>query len=127
MRGYRRGYGSKKKHRGKGSKGGKGWGGSTKHNRSRVYSYERNHFGHTGFHSLHRKHKAINVGDLESFTSTDINLTDLGYDKLLSKGAVTKAFTVRVEQCTAGAKAKIEKAGGTVEGATITKKNVKKK
>lgn len=126
MRGYRRGYGSKKKHRGKGSKGGKGWGGSTKHNRSYVYTKARDHFGHTGFHSLHPTTRAINVGDLESFAPGEVNLTALGYHKLLSKGSVTKSFAITVGQCTTGAKKKIEQSGGTVAG-TVTEKKAKKK
>lgn len=113
MRGYRRGYGSKKKHRGKGSKGGKGMGGSTKHKRSYIYAYDRQHFGYKGFHSLQKKEKAINVGELAQFGS-DINLTELGYGKLLSKGAVTAALTVRVAACSPKAREKIEAAGGKI-------------
>ena len=56
MRGSKtHGYGAKKKHRGKGSKGGKGYGGSTKHNRTYIYAYEPEHFGHKGFHSMKKK------------------------------------------------------------------------
>ena len=115
MRGYRRGYGSKKKHRGKGSKGGKGFGGSTKHRRSWVYTKAPDHFGYTGFHPLGKKPKALNVGDLERLaTDGTVDLTALGYGKLLSKGAVRAPLTVRVAAATEKAKAKVEKAGGKV-------------
>ncbi len=106
------GWGAKKKHRGKGSKGGKGYGGSTKHKRSYIYAKEPNHFGKRGFYSLNKKNKAINVSELEKFESNEINLTDMGYDKLLSKGNVAKPFSVKVKKASKKAKEKIEKAGG---------------
>src|SRR3989338_1352593 len=83
------GWGAKKKHRGKGSRGGKGWGGSTKHKRSYVYTYAPEHLGYKGFHSLKKKERAINVGELEKFLAEgkkELDLNELGYGKLLSKG-----------------------------------------
>ncbi len=110
------GWGAKKKHRGKGSKGGKGYGGSTKHKRSYIYAHERDHFGKRGFYSLNKKNKAINVGELEKISEgkNEINLIELGYDKLLSKGIISKPFTVKVKKASVKAKEKIEKAGGKV-------------
>lgn len=106
------GWGAKKKHRGKGSKGGKGYGGSTKHKRSYIYAHERDHFGGKGFYALKKKDKTINVGELEKFGSNEIDLTALRYDKLLSKGSVSKPFSVKVKKFSKKAKEKIEKAGG---------------
>ncbi|MBI4015048.1 MAG: uL15 family ribosomal protein [Candidatus Aenigmarchaeota archaeon] len=123
MRGRKtRGYGAKKEHRGKGSAGGKGWGGSSKHNRSYVYAYEPEHFGKRGFTSLHKRNVIVNVGDLEKIGGTDINLTENGVDKLLGKGEIKKAVKVTVVFCSASAKEKIEKAGGTVTVSSETKK-----
>ena len=108
------GYGSKKKHRGKGSKGGKGYAGSHKHKYSYIVKYEPNHFGFKGFISLKSKPKTINVGDLERFETTKINLSFLGYEKLLGKGNITKAFEIKVKSSSKRAKEKIESAGGKV-------------
>src|SRR3989344_9625392 len=104
------GWGAKKKHRGKGSRGGKGWGGSTKHKRSYVYTYAPDHFGYKGFHSLKKKDNAINVGDLEKLGKKEIDLSEMGYEKLLSKGNVSSALTVKVSKFSAKAKEKIEAA-----------------
>jgi large subunit ribosomal protein L15 len=111
------GWGEKKKHRGKGSRGGKGWGGSTKHKRSYVYTYEPDHFGYRGFHSLKKKGKSINVGELEGLLAkgkTEIDLSELGYTKLLSKGNVSSSIVVKVTKSSPKAKEKIEKAGGKI-------------
>lgn len=116
MRGYKRGFGSKKKHRGKGSKGGKGYGGSTKHKRSYIYAYEPEHFGYKGFHSLRKKDVASNIRDLEKISKdkSEIDLNELGFTKLLSNGEISKALTVRVKKFSKKAKEKIEKAGGKI-------------
>ncbi len=108
------GWGAKKKHRGKGSRGGKGWGGSTKHKRSYVYTYAPDHFGYKGFHSLKKRGKAINVGDLEKLGKKEIDLNEMGYEKLLSKGKVSSALTIKVSKFSAKAKEKIEAAGGKI-------------
>ena len=108
------GWGAKKKHRGKGSRGGKGYGGSSKHKRSYIYTYEPGHFGHKGFHSFKKKGKAVNVGDLEKFGKGEINLTELGYEKLLSKGIVSSPLIIKVSKFSQRAKEKIEAAGGKI-------------
>jgi large subunit ribosomal protein L15 len=116
MRGSKtHGYGAKKKHRGKGSRGGKGYGGSTKHNRSYVYAKEPWHFGHKGFHSLKKKAVVVNIRDLEKLSKgSEVDLTALGYTKLLSAGEVTTALKVKIKKASKKAKEKIEKAGGSV-------------
>ena len=108
------GWGAKKKHRGKGSRGGKGYGGSSKHKRSYIYAYEPEHFGYKGFHSLKKKGKAINVGNLEKFGKLELDLNELGYTKLLSKGNVSSPLVVKVAKFSQRAKEKIEKAGGKI-------------
>lgn len=109
------GYGSKKKHRGKGSKGGKGYAGSHKHHYIKIMKTEPEHFGKRGFFSRKTKPNTINLGDIEKLTdSKEINLTEMGYGKLLGKGNVSKALNVKVASCSAQAKEKIERAGGSV-------------
>ncbi len=110
------GWGTKKKHRGSGSQGGAGWGGAKKHKRSFIYSYEPEHFGKKGFFSLCKKLKFINIDDLNDMEGNDIDLTSLGYDKLLSRGKLNRAITVKISASSAKAKEKIEKAGGKVLG-----------
>jgi large subunit ribosomal protein L15 len=115
------GYGSKKKHRGKGSKGGKGYAGSHKHKWTYIVKYEPDHFGKHGFTPVKRKEaKTINVGELEellkknSLEKNEIDLTELGYEKLLGKGKVTKPFIIKVKEFSEIAKRKIESAGGKI-------------
>jgi large subunit ribosomal protein L15 len=74
---------------------------------------------------LNSKHE-INVGDLEvlieklgQFVSEEgnvytIDLTKLGYKKLLGSGSVSKAINVRIEKATQKAITKIEEAGGKI-------------
>ncbi|MBI4170910.1 MAG: uL15 family ribosomal protein [Candidatus Aenigmarchaeota archaeon] len=117
-RGSGTGYGSKKKHRGKGSRGGKGFAGLHKHKWSWVVSKAPQHYGYKGFVSRRKKEKAINVGDVEKLITdnrNEIDLKTLGYGKLLSRGNVQSALTVKVAKFTERAKEKIEKAGGRIE------------
>ena len=126
MRGSKtHGYGSKKKHRGKGSRGGKGLANIFKHKRvwvkkKRPDLLERN----VGFRSLQQKglkreKVAINVSDLEALLrckdlKKEINLSDHGIDKLLGSGEIKVAVKVRVDSYTAKAEEKIQKAGGQI-------------
>lgn len=116
-RGAGTGYGSKKKHRGKGSKGGRGYAGLHKHKWSWVTTKDPEHYGYKGFYSRRKKTRAINVGELEKIAAgNEIDLTRMGYGKLLSRGNVTRAFNVKVEKFSERAKMKIEKAGGKIVG-----------
>ena len=109
------GYGSKKKHRGKGSRGGRGFAGSHKHNYSHIVKYKPNHFGYKGFYSLKKKPKTINIKDLKKIAKgSEIDLTAMGIDKLLSTGEIEKPLTVKVIKFSKQAKEKIEKAGGKI-------------
>ncbi|MCD6557798.1 MAG: uL15 family ribosomal protein [Candidatus Aenigmarchaeota archaeon] len=120
------GYGSKKKHRGKGSRGGRGYAGSSKHRRSYIVKYEKNHFYHKKLKPK-RKLKTINVSDLGELLregQKKINLIELGYEKLLGSGTAPKEIVVVVGKCTAKAREKIESAGGKV---IIAEKTSRKK
>lgn len=109
------GRGTMKKWRGKGHRGGKGYAGSKKHRKSWILRYEREHLGKRGFISKTSKSvKAINLRDLETLAGDkkEIVLADLGYDKILGSGNVTKKLVVKAKAFSRIAKEKIEKAGG---------------
>jgi len=108
------GGGHKKKRRGKGSQGGRGYGGSHKHKFSYITTVEPDHYGYKGFFSRGKKLKVINVMDIAKMHGSEIDLGKLGYEKLLGKGTISRAVTVKVDQASAQAKEKIEKAGGMV-------------
>ena len=108
------GGGHKKKRRGGGSQGGRGFGGSHKHKFSYVTSIEPDHYGYKGFYSRGKKHKTINVMDVARMEEDNIDLGRMGYDKLLGKGKIDHAITVKVSHASAKAKEKIEKAGGKI-------------
>lgn len=118
MRGSKtHGYGCKKKHRGAGSKGGHGYAGSHKHKWTKIMKEEPDHFGKKGFirpaESVNPVF-AMNVCDLEMFEGDEIDLSALGFDKLLGKGSVSRKVSVRTASFTAKAKEKVEKAGGKI-------------
>jgi large subunit ribosomal protein L15 len=80
---------------------------------------EQPYFGKHGFHSpqsIHRKENTINLSKLEEIaqSQTNVNLTELGYTKLLGSGKVSKAFMVTVPAASKTAVAKINTAGGKV-------------
>lgn len=118
MRGsHTHGWGHKKKHRGGGSRGGRGFSGMHKHKYSYVVAKDPDRYGYKGFVVPHKKKvNVINVGELEKLAGPqyEINLTQLGFSKLLSKGNVTKPLRVTVKKYTEKAKEKITAAGGTV-------------
>ena len=121
------GYGSKKKHRGKGSKGGKGLAGSKDHKKQMVLMQDPEHFGKIGFKrgmypSIKRKRerkKVITLKQLDILASKlgkdEINLLELGYKKVISNGTVTKPIKIKALYVTERAREKIEAAGGAVE------------
>jgi large subunit ribosomal protein L15 len=91
----------------------------------RTVIEEPDHFGHDPFNSFNRNlvERWINVRDLEAVFAKHgkeengkvvLDLTSLGYDKLLGGGKVTGAFAVKIEKISESAKAKIESAGGEV-------------
>ncbi|MCD6215901.1 MAG: uL15 family ribosomal protein [Candidatus Aenigmarchaeota archaeon] len=115
------GYGAKKKHRGKGSKGGKGYAGSTKHKLNYIRKYEPWHFKHKK-NKPKPKGKTINVSELgkqlkNAKDRKTINLKNLGYSKLLGKGKADENLTgvkIVVRKVSKKAKEKLEKVGAIV-------------
>ncbi len=114
------GRGTMKKWRGKGHRGGKGYSGSKKHRKSWILRFEPDHLGKRGFISKTSKSvKAVNVRDLEKLAGDrkEIALKELGFDKVLGSGDITKKLVVKAGSFSRQAKEKIEKAGGkAVEG-----------
>lgn len=113
------GWGSKKKHRGAGNRGGRGMAGTGKRADQKkswiLKVYGTSYFGKHGFKlpkSLQKKVRAINIQDLPD--QKDINLKEMGFTKLLSKGIAKKAVKIIVDNCSKKAKEKIEKAGGQI-------------
>ncbi len=115
MRGSKtHGYGAKKKHRGKGNKGGFGYAGSHKHKWSYIVKYEPDHFGKKRLTGLNKKVKTINLFELEKFDG-EVNLEKMGYTKLLGTGKITKPLNVIVRSWTKKAEEKIKAVGGTIK------------
>ena len=119
MRGSRtHGYGRIGQHRDAGSKGQRKVG-RHKHLWSYVVTHEPDYFGKHGFtspQSLKRQEKPINIKQLNALTveNNQLDLTNLGYTKLLGTGTITKPLTITVAACSKTAQQKIEKAGGQV-------------
>jgi len=109
------GYGRIGQHRDSGSKGNRKVG-RHKHLWSKVVTSDPGYFGKHGFTSPQSKHRiesTINLLKLDQLaTGKEINLTALGYTKLLGTGKVTKALTVTVAAASKSAQTKIEEAGG---------------
>jgi large subunit ribosomal protein L15 len=116
------GYGRIGQHRDSGSKGHRKVG-RHKHLWSLVVTSEPNYFGKHGFtspQSLHKIENTLNLQKLTEFAPTELNgkntvdLTNLGYTKLLGTGKITKALTVIVPSCSKIAQEKITEAGGKI-------------
>ncbi len=115
------GWGQVAQHRASGHKGGLGRSGHLKHLWSTVIKEDQNHFGHEGTHNPQPNiiKKWASVRDLDDLSlksekSNIINLTELGFDKLLGGGQVKNAYTVKVKQATSTAQEKVKQAGGEV-------------
>jgi large subunit ribosomal protein L15 len=111
------GYGRVGQHRDSGSKGHRKVG-RHKHLWSLVVTSEPDYFGKTGFtspQSMHRKEKIINLSRLDQISQgPQVNLTELGYTKLLGTGKITKPLTIQVESYSKSAAEKVKEAGGQI-------------
>ena len=110
------GWGHKKKHRGKGSRGGKGNAGSGKRADSKKPSTWKDlkKFGKHGFNPHHKQIKVITVRELDKKYDGTVDLTKERYSKIIGTGNITKKLEVTVQTCTPKAEEKIKKAGGKV-------------
>ncbi len=121
----------KKAGRGHGKRGGVGAAGGHKHKWIATLKYDRDHYGQKGKgfkrpQSVVGQPETINVGQLrklkerlikdgtEKEGGKEIDLTALGYDKLLGSGVVQGAWQVTVDAATPRAVEKVESAGGKV-------------
>ena len=125
------GGGSAKKRRGKGSKGGSGNAGAYAHHV--VWSLKR---GITKGHNASRPYQygnsddtTMNVGELEEMLGElltagkaeekddgiYIDAQELGVQKILGKGNVTRKLMLKVEKISKTAQEKIERVGGSVD------------
>ena len=134
MRGTKsHGYGAKKKHRGAGHRGGRGLAGSGKRsdtNKPSIWSNKK-YFGKFGFTSKKKVlvGREINIKDLEDTIPTlvslklieekagvyIIDLTKLGYTKLLSTGTPSKKLEITTFTASEKAIEKVKKQGGSVK------------
>jgi len=125
------GYGSKKKHRGAGSRGGRGKAGMGKRADTRKQSINpKEYFGKSGFVPKTSKLIVpINLYELNFMVPKletagkikkekdvyVIDLKTLGYNKLLSKGNLDYKVNLKVEYATKKAIKKLETSGSSVE------------
>jgi large subunit ribosomal protein L15 len=124
------GWGAMKKHRGAGNRGGVGNAGSGKRGDCKKPSYwkDNKYFGMVGFTPKGNKPEivAINVQDLPKYAKkagkNELNLSDFGINKLLSKGKVLEAYKIIVDYASVKAIEKIESAKGKV---TVSKSSSK--
>lgn len=129
------GYGSKKKNRGSGNKGGKGMAGSGKRADQKkptiLNIYGPDYFGRKGFRrpqKVFKKLKTINLSDLdrkiELFLQKKlvakegnfyiVDLAKLGYDKILGSGFVNNKYKIKTNFISKNALKKIQDKGGEV-------------
>jgi large subunit ribosomal protein L15 len=135
MRGsHTHGWGSKKKHRGAGNRGGRGMAGTGKRadqkKPSILVEYGNTYFGKVkGFNTpFNKRDKILNIEDVEKniddYTAKGliikennfyiIDIKKLGFDKLLGKGKVKNKYKV-IGTTSRVAKERIKEAGGEVQ------------
>jgi large subunit ribosomal protein L15 len=120
------GWGRVGQHRGAGCRGHRKVG-RHKHLWSYVTAHEPNYFGKHGFNSpqsIGLKENLINISTLDEISEKIsvekekgklyVDLTNLGFTKLLGTGKLTKKLTVNVPSCSKSAADKIKRAGGEV-------------
>lgn len=140
------GGGHRKKRRGAGSRGGHGWAGTGKRAGQKKAAMKTWSLGQRGFTSLKAMQQGteriINVEDftlprVEAWVQEGkatkegkkyvVDLTSLGYAKLLGSGAMIMPVTITVEKCSPKAAEKVNAAGGSVNTAKKTEKTQKSK
>ena len=118
MRGsHTHGWGEKKKHRGAGSRGGKGNAGLYFQKKSLFMNDRKKYEGEKGFTSPTRKKIfSINIRDLETLAfkqnKKEIDVGAFGFQKVLGPGKISIPLEVKAKSFSASAKEKIEAAGG---------------
>ena len=108
------GYGFRKKHRGKGSKAGKGMAGTGKMAGQRklfVLKYMPGYFGKKGFKSKKKRLEIINLDEINNKIGKEKEL-NLKNFKVLGKGNIKEKIVIHAKKFSKKAKDKIEAAGG---------------
>ncbi len=96
-----------------------------KHKWIYTLKYKSNHFGKHGFKSIAKPYRTINVEDLEVIIRKaglkantngiiSLDLSNMGYDKLLGAGTVSVPLMVKVKRISERAREKVEAAGGRI-------------
>ncbi|MEJ5292287.1 MAG: uL15 family ribosomal protein [Candidatus Methanosuratincola sp.] len=125
------GWGTIGQHRKSGMRGGFGNAGLHKHKWSWAVKYGKDHYGKDGFvrpAAVLEEVSAINVGSLQSLVEGKvvekdekgravIDLSSLGYDKLLGSGKIDFPVVVKASKFTELAKKKVAEAGGELMAA----------
>ena len=123
------GYGSQKKHRGGGSRGGRGKAGLHKHKRMSIFRYYPEHYGKRGFkrpEKITKKFEVINIKHLDGMIdqlleekkvqkekdTIIVKLDELGYDKLLGTGKLNHKLIVEAKAFSKSAIKKLEEGKG---------------
>lgn len=139
------GWGSPKKHRGKGSRGGVGKSGMGKRGQHKMSLLNALGIKNLGSHGFVRprqeafRERAINLRTIDANINKwlekklaaeekgiiSLDVSKIGFDKVLGSGTVSRKMSIRAEKFSAGAKEKIEAAGGRVEEAL--RQNVSRK
>ncbi len=133
------GWGSPKKHRGKGSRGGVGKSGMGKRGQHKMSLLNALGIKNLGSHGFVRprqetfEDKAINLKVIdmnvdkwiakkmavEEKGMISLDLEKLGFTKVLGAGTVSRKMIIKADKFSEGAKEKIEAAGGKVEGEIV--------
>jgi len=125
------GWGKVGQHRKSGGQGGFGKAGLHKHKWTWTVKYAPDHFGRHGFRcpTGMGEIKTINVGRLSELVEellaagklkprekgeVEVDLSELGFEKLLGGGKVKRPLTVKVSAFSKEAERKIAKAGGRI-------------
>ncbi|MGZ7109108.1 MAG: uL15m family ribosomal protein [Methanobacterium sp.] len=125
------GGGCSKKRRGAGHRGGRGNAGLHKGKWTWTVKYDKNHFGKYGFKRPPKSISKFNTVNLEYLdqkseelveqglaqkknNTIEIDVTDLGYDKVLGKGRLNRPLVIKSPRFSSQAKQKIEEAGGEI-------------
>jgi large subunit ribosomal protein L15 len=130
MRGSRTvGGGCSKKRRGAGHRGGRGMAGGHKHMWTWIVKYDPDHYGKYGFKRPQKtiyEFKPVNLGfldekldelvsdglALEENGKIVLDVTKLGYNKVLATGRITRPVIIKSPKFSQSAIGKIEDAGG---------------
>ena len=108
----------KKAGRGAGLRGGRGNAGINKHRLMTRLKYMPGHWGMHGFNrhpKLRNVNVSINLIQVSQIAEGDsIDLTEMGYDKLLGSGRIDRGLNISVASASARAIEKVEAAGGSV-------------